>query len=71
MTQATTIDVRDEEVESVVGDPEDDYVLATCRLGRADFLVTGDHGLLALGQHGATTVVTPRDFVRLVQPPEA
>jgi putative PIN family toxin of toxin-antitoxin system len=32
----------------VVRDPKDDYLIAHAILGRVDFLVTGDHDLLAL-----------------------
>jgi putative PIN family toxin of toxin-antitoxin system len=47
----------------VTGDPEDDTVLATCRLGSAEYLVTGDRGLLAMGVYEATRIVTPREFL--------
>lgn len=45
-------------------DPLDDYLLALCEAGRADFLVTGDKaGLLALGTHAGTTILTARAFL--------
>ncbi len=42
-------------------------VLATGRLARADYLVTGDRGLLALGSYESMAIVTPREFVTVLQ----
>ena len=45
-------------------DPLDDFLLALCEAGEADYLVTGDKaGLLALGTHGGTTILTARAFL--------
>jgi putative PIN family toxin of toxin-antitoxin system len=47
-------------------DPTDDFLLAVCEAGNADYLVTGDKsGLLALGRHKATRIVSAREFVGL------
>ena len=44
-------------------DPADDFLLALCGAGRADYLVTGDKsGLLALRQHQLTRILTAREF---------
>jgi putative PIN family toxin of toxin-antitoxin system len=44
-------------------DPRDDFLLALCEAGRADWLVTGDKAdLLALEQHGATRIDTVAAF---------
>lgn len=44
-------------------DPADDFLLALSEAGRADYLVTGDKsGLLALGHHKATRIVSARSF---------
>lgn len=53
-------------VTSVTGDPEDDLVLATARLGNAEYLVTRDNGLLRLRQHDETMIVAPNDFLRFL-----
>jgi putative PIN family toxin of toxin-antitoxin system len=50
----------------VTGDPEDDHVLAVARVTHADALVTGDQGLLALGQHASTPIISPRDFWEMI-----
>jgi hypothetical protein len=48
-------------------DPYDNFLLAMAQAGRADCLVTGDRrGLLALGRHGATRIVTVVAFLALV-----
>jgi len=47
-------------------DPTDDYLLALSEAGGADYLVTGDKsGLLILGGHKGTEIVSARTFVDL------
>jgi putative PIN family toxin of toxin-antitoxin system len=47
-------------------DLTDDFLLALCEAGRADYLVTGDKtGLLALEQHKGTQIVSARAFAAL------
>jgi len=47
-------------------DATDDFLLALCEGGKADYLVTGDKsGLLTLARHGATRIVSGRDFAAL------
>lgn len=43
--------------------PEDDLILATAVSGDADFLVTGDKQLLALGTYQSVRIVSPSDFL--------
>ncbi len=43
--------------------PQDDLILATALSGRANYLVTGDHGLLSVGAFQAVRIVTPREFL--------
>lgn len=48
-------------------DPADDFLLALCEAGRADYLVTGDNsGLLVLGRHKGTRIISARNFVTLL-----
>ena len=48
-------------------DPTDDFLLALCEGGNAEYLVTGDmSGLLGLGRHRGTRIVTARDFAVLL-----
>lgn len=47
-------------------DPGDDFLLAMCEAGKADYLVTGDKsGLLSLHRHKAARIVTVGDFAAL------
>jgi uncharacterized protein len=47
-------------------DPADDFLLALCEAGRAEYLVTGDKsGLLMLEQHKDTRIVSVRAFAAL------
>jgi uncharacterized protein len=66
MSQSKLIDVMPADVVATTGDPEDDYVLTTVRLGLADYLVTGDRGLLALQKHHGVTILAPRDFLDIL-----
>ena len=66
LTEAEGITVQPAERMAVTGDPEDDYVLATGRLAEADYLVTGDTGLLALAQYAGMQIVSPRAFLEIL-----
>ena len=52
-----------ETVAGVASHPEDDLVLATAVSAAADFLVTGDKQLLLLGSFRGVAIVSPRDFL--------
>lgn len=62
-TRATLVTISPEDVTAVTGDPEDDAVLATVRLGGAEYLVTGDRGLLNLGTYADARILSPRAFL--------
>ena len=62
-----TVPLTPPDVYAVTGDPEDDAVLATARMGGAEYLVTGDKGLLALGEHEGVRIVTPRAFLEALE----
>lgn len=44
-------------------DPKDDKLLELAVNGRADFLITGDADLLAIGEFSKTKIVTPIEFL--------
>lgn len=46
----------------LVRDPDDDLILACAAAARAEFLVTGEKDLLAIGRHGRVRVADPRAF---------
>lgn len=48
-------------------DPGDDYLLAMAAASDAEFLVTGDRALLALRRIGATAIVTPARFLKMLK----
>lgn len=45
-------------VVAVCRDPKDDYLLALCLDGHADFLITGDRDLLVLKAFGSTRIIS-------------
>ena len=49
--------VPDNACSKCFGRPDDDVVLNTAYTGRAEFIVTGDHHLLVLGQFKKTKIV--------------
>jgi putative PIN family toxin of toxin-antitoxin system len=56
----------------ITRDPKDDYLLAYALVGEADYLVTGDDDLLALGRVEGMKIVTPASFLEVLddhQPP--
>jgi len=54
------------DVRGVAEDEDDDFVLATAVAGRADYLATGDKGLLALREFRGVAIITPRTFLDLL-----
>jgi len=51
---------------AVCRDRDDDKVLAAAIAGKADLIVTGDADLLVLGQHRGIRILSPRQFVELL-----
>lgn len=47
-------------------DPDDDMVLATAIAARADVLITGDDDLLCLKNHQGIHILSPRQFLELI-----
>lgn len=48
-------------------DPYDDHVLACAVEARADVIVTGDNDLLTLGTFEGIRILTPRQFLELLE----
>jgi hypothetical protein len=53
-------------VQIVDADPDDDLVLGTASAGSADYIVTGDKHLLALGSFRGIPIVTPAQFLQFL-----
>lgn len=60
------------EIERTVpDDPKDDYLVALLHASGADYLVTGDPHLTALGSRGLAPIFNPRAFyVKVLAPTE-
>lgn len=56
-------EIPDKSVLGIAPDQEDDLVLGTAVAANADFLVTGDKGLLAIGEYRGVRIVTAEDFL--------
>jgi predicted nucleic acid-binding protein len=54
-------------VSGVASHPEDDLVLAAAVSAGADYLVTGDKQLQRLGRYQGVVIVSPRDFLTLLE----
>ncbi|MGH2960717.1 MAG: putative toxin-antitoxin system toxin component, PIN family [Solirubrobacterales bacterium] len=53
-----------DQVEAVCGDPDDDRILAAAVAAGAEILISGDNKhLLPLGQHRATLIIRPQEFL--------
>lgn len=53
-------------VSGVATHPEDDLILATAVSARADYLVTGDRQLLRLGSYEGVAIISPTDFLAVL-----
>jgi putative PIN family toxin of toxin-antitoxin system len=53
-------------IDLLTSDPDDNRVLEAAVEGGADYIVTGDRGLLELRVHKETRIVTPRDFLGIL-----
>jgi len=53
--------------ENVIRDTDDLPVLGTALAGRADYLVTGDKQLQALGNHQGILILSPREFYDFIR----
>jgi putative PIN family toxin of toxin-antitoxin system len=66
---AVVVDVQSQ--VNVVGDQEDDVVLACARDGQADYVVSGDPHLTNLGEFEGVKIVTPGQFLEALQKEES
>ena len=54
--------------QNITRDPDDDKFLDAAISGNATHIVTGDKDLLSLGHFESVTILSPRDFLRLLEP---
>ena len=50
-------------------DPQDNHVLAAAVETNCTLIVSGDHHLLDLGEYQGIRILTPRDFLTLLEAP--
>ena len=62
LLRAEAILLPHERAPGVCRDPDDDYLLGCAALGGADYLVTGDDDLLAIGRYRDVVIVDARTF---------
>lgn len=55
-----------DEARKLSRDPDDDKYVAVAEEGLAAFIVTGDRDLLELEQHGEIRILSPRQFLTLL-----
>ncbi len=53
----------------IARDPQDDKLLACATEGTADYLVSGDEDLLQIKVYEGTQIVSPADFLDILQSP--
>jgi putative PIN family toxin of toxin-antitoxin system len=54
-------------VQGAATHPEDDLILATAVSANADYLVTGDSKLQALGSYEGVKIISPRQFLDILR----
>jgi putative PIN family toxin of toxin-antitoxin system len=57
------------QLKVVADDPDDDKVIECALVGKADYTVTGDRHLLALGQYGGISIVKASQFLSILGAP--
>ena len=63
-------DIADGELDIrvVKDDADDDKYIAAALLGRADYIVSGDHHLVGLVEYQGVRIVKPREFLEILEP---
>ena len=54
-------------VDAVNDDPDDNKYIAAALLGRAGYVVSGDHHLLDIGEYQGVRILKPRQFFELLE----
>jgi putative PIN family toxin of toxin-antitoxin system len=54
-------------IETAATHPEDDFILSAASLGGCDVLVTGDTMLLKLQRYREVMIISPREFLTVIQ----
>ena len=54
-------------MEVVKEDPDDDKFIAAALEGQADYIISGDQPLLNIKEYHGIKIISPTDFIRLMQ----
>ncbi|MDQ3929042.1 MAG: putative toxin-antitoxin system toxin component, PIN family [Chloroflexota bacterium] len=63
----TTIVQADQQLSVIESDPDDDRVLECAIAGGADYIVSGDKHLLGLGEYEGIRILSPAEFLRVLE----
>jgi putative PIN family toxin of toxin-antitoxin system len=63
--------VSTETLRVVSADPKDDKFIECAVAGGADYIVSGDKHLLGLGKYEGIRILSPADFLRVLEPQQA
>ncbi len=58
-----------QDIPKISRDPDDDFLIACAVVGEADVLVSGDQDLLTLKQVGRIHILTPAQFLDIIENP--
>jgi putative PIN family toxin of toxin-antitoxin system len=67
LTEVGTVLQVNAKVEVIEDDPDDDKFLALAKEAQADYIVSGDVHLTALSEYKGTSILTPNQFLELLQ----
>lgn len=66
-TEGEGVEVTGLDLSGVVRDPFAEIVLGCALSGNADYLVSGDEDLLTLGEYAGVKIISPREFVQVLE----
>jgi putative PIN family toxin of toxin-antitoxin system len=67
LREESTLVIPVDGVENVAAHRQDDIVIATAIAGNAEYLVTGDKELLRLKSHKTVSIISPQEFLEILE----
>ena len=67
LTEIATVVISDPPSVDVVRDPEDNMIVACAAIAKAEYLVSRDKDLLALGEYSGIRMLTPEAFLSVLR----
>ena len=65
--QVLSVVIVPQAMARIAPDPDDDVVIGTAVAAKADFIVTGDSGLLSVGEYAGVRIVSVRDALESLE----